>query len=121
MLVAHKFLFVLFVIFLDFRPGHGNLRTHFLSNHALGHDLIPDLRPDILERHAVRLFAQPFVKLVGIGDLALQLDLGEAFGDLGIHADVEILAALHQQQLVDLIAQRVFFLVLQRFIQLSAF
>jgi hypothetical protein len=57
------------------------------------------------------------MKAVGIADLALHLQFGDAPGDFGIHADVEILGLLHQQELVDLIAQGVGGFLFHRLLQ----
>ena len=45
--------------------------------------------------------------LSGSTSLLLGLDFGDAPGDVGIDVDVEVLGLLHQQQLVDLVAQGV--------------
>ena len=57
------------------------------------------------------------MELVRIGDLALRLDLGDALGHVGIHADIQILGFGNQQQLIDLVAQNVLFAVAQSFLQ----
>ena len=45
--------------------------------------------------------------LSGSEILLLHLDFGEAARDFGIDVDVQVLALLHQQELIDLVAQRV--------------
>ena len=50
--------------------------------------------------------ADELLELVGIGDLLLHLDFGQAAGYVGIDIDVEILGFLHQQQGVDLVHQQ---------------
>ena len=53
------------------------------------------------------LLLQPFVELLRIGDLAVRLNLRHMAVQVGVDVDVQFLGFLHQQQLVDLIAQRI--------------
>ena len=60
------------------------------------------------------------MKLVGIGNLALRLDLRQTARHIGVDLDVQVLAPLHQEELVDLIAQRILVLVTHDLSQLGA-
>ena len=55
----------------------------------------------------------PVLELVLVRDLGLPLDLGELLGDIAIHVDLELLGLLHQQQVVDAVAQDVLLARLQ--------
>src|ERR1051326_536617 len=58
-----------------------------------------------------------FRSLVGIRQLVLHLDLGQPPRDLGIDVDVQVLTLLHQQELIDFVAQGVGRVVLDSLLQ----
>ena len=105
-ILAHEFRLVLFVVLLHLGFGHDHVAHDFLADDALGQHLVLHLQLEVFVSHA-GVFADEGLKLVGVGDLLLHLDFGEAAGYFRIHVDVEVLALLHEQKCIDLVAQRV--------------
>ena len=97
---------MLFVVLLHLGFGHDHVAHDFLPDDPLGQHLVLHLQLEVFVGHS-GVFADEGLELVGIGDLLLHLDFGEAAGDVRIHGDVEVLALLHEQELIDLVAERV--------------
>ncbi len=87
------------VVFARVLFGDHYVRTDFGVYQLVRQILVGGVLLEILKGHAG--LANPFVKLVGIGQAALQLKLRHTAGDLGLYFDVELLGLLHQQPLVD--------------------
>ena len=104
--LAHELRFVVVVVLLRFGFRHGDVARDLLADDALGEHLVLHLELKILVAHA-RVFADEGLKLIGVGDLLLHLDFGKPARDFGVDIDVEVLALLHEEQGVDLFAQRV--------------
>ena len=98
------------VIFLDVVAAGENARAHFVANDVLRKDLIADLAL-VIFRHNSRL-AQLVVQLVHILQLILLAHAVHLLDHVRFHVEVEVLALLHQQRLVDKIAKQVLLFVL---------
>ena len=110
---------MLLVVFPQVGLGDVHAVPDFLPDDALRKHLALQLVAVILVAHA-GLFLDVRLELVGIGDLGAHLNVGELARHLGIDVDVQILGLLHQQKLVDLVAQRVGRVVPDFFLQLLA-
>ncbi len=94
-----------FVILLHVGLRNVDIAIDFLADHALREELIFRLQFEIFERNSVELFLQPLMEFLGIGDLAVCLNLGDAAVHIGIDINAQLLALLDKQQLIDLITQ----------------
>ncbi len=110
---------MLFVVLLHLGFGNGDVAHDFLADDPLRQHLVLHLQLEVFERHA-GLFADEVLELVGVGDLLLHLDFGEAAGDFGIDVDVEILALLDEKKLIDLVAEGVGVRFLHRLLKARA-
>ncbi len=117
LLLPHELVLVIVVVFLQFGFRKRHLSANLLPDHPLCDIPVLHLLLHILERHA-RLILYPLMKLIRIGDLVLDLNVGQFLRNLGIHVNIQLLALLDQQQLIDLVAQPVRLACLQQILSL---
>ena len=94
------------VILLEVGLRDVDIAVNFLADHAVRQVFVLRLQLEILEGYPAQLFLQPLVKLLGVRNLALGLNLRHSAIQVRIHVDIQLLALLHEQQLIDLIAKR---------------
>jgi hypothetical protein len=107
---------MLFVVLLHLGFRHDHVAHDFLADDPLREHLVLHLRLEILVRQA-GILTDERLEFVGVGNLLLHLNLSQAARDLGVHADIEVLALLHEQQGIDFIAQRVGGVFVHRLLQ----
>ena len=106
--LAHEIGFVLVVIFFQVLVLDDDVLADFLANHALAQHLVLHVVLEILERHAaVCSFTQSW-NLSGSAIPDCFWTSAIRLASVAVDFDIEILGLLHQQQIVDAVAQQVF-------------
>ena len=97
---------MLVIVLLHIRFRNAHVAINFLANHALREQLVLERQLEIFKAFT-RLLANPVMELIRVRQTTGFLNVGHAPVHISVHVDGKILPLLHQQQLVDLIAQGV--------------
>ena len=114
---AHELVGVFLEVLLDVGAGHDDLALDLLSQHGLRQHGVAHLRHQVF--HGLPgLLEHPVLELVDRRDLVLPHDLVALPQYLRLDVDREILAFLHQQPLIDQIAEDALFALLENLLLL---